>query len=312
VGQYLTSYTKEPVDTIITAGLDTIFFDNNRYNAAFDGESFSGDAFITQLRRRARNWNFTVDYNQVAPAYRTEIGYDPWNDYRNFSIFTRYNFWIDDGILERITPWSNFNGRWNFDNIRRWGQYNLALEGRLRLVQTYFQILFGTGSELWNGIEYDNLHTYEFDLSSRLNDKLGYYIGFDRSKVVARYLDTKGNETEVYAEIDLKPIDRLTIEPNLSYSRSTDVYTGEELYSGYITRTRIQFQANRELSLRFVIQYNDFRPEKWEFDPLLTYRLSSFSVFYAGSTYDYKKFPSTPWKRISRQYFMKLQYMFRI
>jgi hypothetical protein len=315
VGQYLTSYTKEPVDTIITAGLDTIFFDNNRYNAAFDGESFSGDAFITQLRRRARNWNFTVDYNQVAPAYRTEIGYDPWNDYRNFSIFTRYNFWIDDGILERITPWSNFNGRWNFDNIRRWGQYNLALEGRLRLVQTYFQILFGTGSELWNGIEYNNLHTYEFDLSSRLNDKLGYYIGFDRSKVVARYLDTKGNETEVYAEIDLKPIDRLTIEPNLSYSRSTDVYTGEELYSGYITRTRIQFQANRELSLRFVIQYNDFRPEKWEFDPLLTYRLSSFSVFYAGSTYDYNKFiyyPSTPWKLTSRQYFMKLQYMFRI
>ena len=319
VGQYLTSYTKEPVDTIITAGLEDIRFDNDRYNAAFDGESFSGDAFITQLRRRARNWNFTVDYNQVAPAYRTETGYDPWNDYRNFSVFTRYNFWIEDGILERLTPWSNFDGRWNFDNVKKWNHYNFAIEGRLRFVQTYFQILYGTGSELWNGINYENLRTYEFDLASRLSDKLGYYIGYDRSKVVARYLDTEGNETEIYAEIDLKPIDRLTIEPNISYSRSTDVSTGEELYSGYISRTRIRFQANRELSLRFVIQYNDFS-EKWEFDPLFTYRLSSFSVFYAGSTYDYDKFeinPSTSqsysdWKVTSRQYFMKLQYMFRI
>jgi hypothetical protein len=319
VGQYLTSYTKEPVDTILTAGLEDVRFDNDRYSAAFDGESFSGDAFIAQLRRRARNWNFTVDYNQVAPSYRTETGYDPWIDYRNFSVFTRYNFWIEDGILERITPWIYSDGRWYFDNVKRWDNYNFGLEGRLRLVQTYYQILFGTGSELWNGIEYDNLHTYEFDLASRLSDKLGYYIGYDRSKVVARWLNTKGNETEVYAEIDLKPIDRLTIEPNLSYSRSIDVNTGEELYSGYITRTRIQFQANRELSLRFVIQYNDFS-EKWEFDPLFTYRISSFSVFYAGSTYDYDKFeinPSTPdrytdWKVTSRQYFMKLQYMFRI
>ena len=269
--------------------------------------------------QRARNWNFTVDYNQVAPAYRTETGYDPWNDYRNFSIYTNYNNWIDDGLLERVTPWIYNEARWYFDNVKRWDHYNFGIEGRLRFAQTYFAAMFGTGSELWNGVDYHNLNTYEFDLGIHPSDKFGFYIGFDRSKVVARWLDTKGNETEVYAEIDLKPIDRLTIEPNVSYSRSTDVNSGEELYSGYISRTRIQYQANRELSLRFVIQYNDFN-EKWEFDPLLTYRLSSFSVFYAGSTYDYDKFeinPSTPerytdWRMTSRQYFMKLQYMFRI
>jgi hypothetical protein len=319
VGQYLTSHTKEPVDTTITSELEDVLFDKNRYTAAFDGESYSGDAFITQFRRRARCWNFTVDYNQVAPAYRTETGYDPWNDYRNFSIYTNYNNWVDKGLLERVTPWIYTEGRWYFDNVKRWDHYNFGIEGRLRLAQTYFAVMFGTGSELWNSIDYENLHTYEFDLASQLSDKIGYYIGFDRSKVVARWLDTKGNETEVYAEIDLKPIDRLIIEPNISYSRSTDVNSGEELYDGFITRTRIQYQANRELSLRFVIQYNDFS-EKWEFDPLLTYRLSSFSVFYAGSTYDYDKFeinPSTPerytdWRMSSRQYFMKLQYMFRI
>jgi hypothetical protein len=319
VGQYITSHTEEPVDTTISADLEDILFDNNRYTAAFDGESYSGDAFIAQFRRRAHAWNFTADFNQVAPAYRTETGYDPWNDYRNFSIYTNYNFWIDDGILERLTPQIYSDGRWYFDNRERWDHFNFGLEGRLRYAQTYFQVLIGTSSELWNGIKYKNLNTYELDFSASPGNKIRFYVGLDRSKVVARLLDTKGNETEIYAEITLKPIDRLTIEPNVSFSRSTDVNTGEELYNGYISRTRIQYQANRELSFRFVVQYNDFS-RKWEFDPLLTYRLSSFSVFYAGSTYDYDKFDIetataekyTDWRLSSRQYFMKLQYMFRI
>ena len=319
VGQYISSYTKEPVDTSLTSGLEDVLFDNDRYTAAFDGESFSGDAFILQFRRRARSWDLTFDFNQVAPSYRTETGYDPWNDYRNFSAYSNYNIWFDDGIIERITPWTYNEARWDFDNEKRWDHYNVGIEGRLRLAQIYYQFQFGTGSELWNEINYKNLHTYEFDFSSQLGDRWGFYVGLDRSKVVARYLDTVGNETEVYAEIDLKPVDRLTIEPNFSYSRSTDVNSGEELYNGFISRTRIQFQANRELSTRFVIQYNHLS-KKWEFDPLFTYRLGSFSVFYAGSTYDYNKYDreispterTSDWKLSSRQYFMKLQYMFRI
>lgn len=319
VGQYITSHTKEFVDTTISSELQDILFDKDRYTAAFDGESYSGDAFIAQLRRRARNWNFTMDYNQVAPAYRTETGYDPWNDYRNFSVNTNYTFWIDGGLLERVTPWTYNEARWYFDNVKRWDHYNIGLESHLRMAQIYFSFSYGTGSELWNGIRYKNLDRYELDFSSNPNDKIGFYIGADRSKTVARYLDTVGNETSVYAEIDLKPIDRITIEPNVSYASSTDVYSGDELYSGYITRARIQLQANRELSFRFVLQYNDFS-RNWEFDPLLTYRLGSFSVFYAGSSYDYNRLETDDsivpkqidWRMTSRQYFMKLQYLFRL
>ncbi|UCE66463.1 MAG: carbohydrate binding family 9 domain-containing protein [Candidatus Zixiibacteriota bacterium] len=319
VGQYITSYTKEPEDTTITSGLEDILFDKDRYTAAFNGESYSGDAFIAQFRRRARNWNFTLDYNQVAPAYRTETGYDPWNDYRNFSVYSNYNFRIDEGMFEMVTPQIYTERRWNFDNEKKWNSYNFSVDSHLRLAQTYFYAEVGSGSEFWNGVDYQNLWGYELNIGSRLNDKIGYGIYFGQERNIARWLNTKGIETEIYADVNLKPTDRLIIEPNLSYSRSTDANTGEELYSGYITRTRIQYQANRELSLRFVIQYNDFN-QKWEFDPLLTYRLSSFSVFYAGSTYDYDKFeinPLTPerytdWRMSSRQYFMKLQYMFRI
>ncbi len=74
-------------------------------------------------------------------------------------------------------------------------------------------------------------------------------------------------------------------------------------------------------------QYNDFY-KTWDFDPLVTYRISPFSLFYIGTTYDYEKIyglnedgdiivPDGDNGRDitrlrSRQFFMKLQYLFQI
>jgi hypothetical protein len=314
VGQYLTSLTREPDDPGLSSDIEDIDFYDGKHTASLDGEWYSGDAFITQFRRRSRHLDFTVDYNQVEPAYRTQTGYDPWNDYRNFSIYSNYVFYTD-GIFERIIPQVYTDRRWNFNNERKWHHTDATLETRLSYAQTYFMVSYFTGSEKWSGVNFDNLWDIDFNLGSRISDQLGYGVYFGRGQGVARWLLQKGNETDIYAYLDLKPIDRLVIEPNFNFSRSTDTETGEELFSGYIMRTRIQFQANRELSFRFVIQYNDFG-EKWEFDPLLTYRLSPFSVFYVGSTYDFDNLAADDgdpanWRMSSRQFFMKLQYLFQ-
>ncbi|MCP4580548.1 MAG: carbohydrate binding family 9 domain-containing protein [candidate division Zixibacteria bacterium] len=315
VGQYVTSHTIEQDDSVLSEGLDDTF-DDDKYTAAFDGESFSGDAFITQLRRRARNWNFTIDYNQVAPAYRTETGYDPWNDYRNFSIFTRYAFYIENGIFEQITPMANFDSRFKFNNDRRWANLNMGIESHIRFAQTYFSAWYSKGTETWDDLEYKDLWSAEFDLGSTINDQLGYYVGFDIGHAVAFGPQAVGQETELYAEVDLKPLDRLIIEPNVSFLRSSGIDgIDTTYYSGYITRTRFRYQANKELSVRLVVQYNDFS-ERWDFDPLITYRISPFSVFYFGSTHDvtklyYESADPDQWKQTERQFFMKLQYLFR-
>jgi len=65
-----------------------------------------------------------------------------------------------------------------------------------------------------------------------------------------------------------------------------------------------------------VVQYNDSW-NNWDIDPLLTYRISPFSVFYVGSTHDITELTGEPndrkiWKQTSQQFFMKLQYLFRI
>ena len=59
-----------------------------------------------------------------------------------------------------------------------------------------------------------------------------------------------------------------------------------------------------------------YESRQWDVDPLLTYRISPFSMFYIGSTHDYRDLnrnPESPsdWKMTERHFFMKLQYLFQ-
>jgi len=62
-----------------------------------------------------------------------------------------------------------------------------------------------------------------------------------------------------------------------------------------------------------VLEYDDFG-KNLAIQPLVTYRISPFSVFYIGSShdleYEFRGHNSVPDER-SRQYFMKLQYLFQ-
>jgi len=315
VGQYLTTFTTEPTDSVASAGFQDVTFDDGKHTAALDGESFHGDGFIAQFRRRARHLNITVDYNQVSPTYRTQVGYDPWNDYRNLSVFSNYTIYLQNRVFNRLNPQFYMENRWNYDNKRKWQHVVGGLTTQMNFAQTGMGTQYSRGSENWWGIQFDDLWSWNVFLNSQLNDRIGFYMSYDYGVGPAVWVPAKGNEQSIYAEFILKPIDRMTIEPNFNFTRNSHTETGERFYNGYITRTRIQFQANRELSVRFVLQYNNFS-DKWEFDPLLTYRLSSFSVFYVGSTYDFDNYAPEPrnpadWHMSSRQFFMKLQYLFR-
>lgn len=97
--------------------------------------------------------------------------------------------------------------------------------------------------------------------------------------------------------------------------RSYDEDSGAELFRDFIARGEISYQGSRELSLRLILQYRD-RDSAWDADPLLTYRLNPLSTFFLGSSRDYRNLteidPGGPgWRLTHRQYFLKLQYLFR-
>ncbi|UCD16242.1 MAG: carbohydrate binding family 9 domain-containing protein [Candidatus Zixiibacteriota bacterium] len=340
-GQYLITYTKEPNDSALFYNRYT--FDQDKYTLGFDGESYTGYAFISRFRRIARHWGLFIDYNQVGRAYRTQVGYDPWVNYRNLTGWTGYTLYFDEGIFERMTPQVSTNSRWNFEDERKWSHYNASWSGRLRLAQTNFSVTYGTGMEVWSGIRYNDLWHISFNTNSRFSDQFGYYLSAERGIGPARYVMAKGNEISFSTGLDFKPIDRLLIEPNFDYVHSSHTKTGEKLFENYVIRTRLRLQATRALSLRLVVQHTyryELQPiwngtsieyvtltdKHWNVDPLITFRISPFSVFYIGTTYDYKRLPDDPypfrsskpnpslspnWKLSSRKFFMKLQYLFQ-
>jgi len=335
VGQVVYSHTAEPDGIPVRAGRT---FDGGRHTVDLDGETYSGTAFITELRRRSRHWNFTLDYNQLDPTYRTQTGYDPWNDQRNAFIFTSYTFRRASGLLESVAPAFFADTRWNMDGRRKWQHANAQVNTQLRRAQTRVGFGYSLGSETWGDVDFDDLYTVYANCDTRPHDAIALGVAWSHGRGPAFSTLGLGNETALSLAMELKPFDRLIIEPTLDYVRSEDAGTGAFLFRQTIARARLRFQANPRLSLRLVLQHTDTEdPEsmraaqsgdfplyhmyygrKWEIDPLLTYRLNSFSVFYLGSTFDYRDFnaafPDLPSDRrlTERQYFTKVQYLFQM
>ncbi|MCB2230967.1 carbohydrate binding family 9 domain-containing protein [bacterium] len=341
-GQFVSSFTGEPNSPGASARLNGVLFDQGSRTAVFDGESFSGNAGYASLQRRARDWNFNITYSQVDPAYRTETGYDPWVDYRDGDIGTWYNIYPESGPFQQIQQQVSVNGRWQYDGTRKWLYQNANFRADLRWAQTYVQVNAFRGTETWTSrldasrfVDYGTLYGAELNFGGHLSHQMGYNISLNRRREVARFAEAVGNQNTVAVSLDFKPIDRLVIEPDFQYVRSTHLESDRELYRQYIVRTKLSLQLNRELSVRLIVQhdnskaalyqgetangpaYYDWSDQTWEIDPLITYRLSSFSVLHAGSTHSFDFFPETEqvgntWKLNARQFFIKLQYLFQV
>jgi hypothetical protein len=117
----------------------------------------------------------------------------------------------------------------------------------------------------------------------------------------------------------VRPSQRLEFNTSFNYARMRSRERVEELFAGYILRTRTNVNFTRSLSVRLVVQYNDFS-ERVDVEPLLTYRVNPFTVFYVGTTSRFEEFQaddwdsltSNDWQPSSRQVFAKLQYQFRL
>ncbi|MEZ5357314.1 MAG: DUF5916 domain-containing protein [Candidatus Zixiibacteriota bacterium] len=348
-GQFVYAMTKEPNYGNVPGG--SLTFNHDKHDVALNNESYDGFGYIFRFMRNSRTWNFTFNHNAVSPGYRTQLGYDPLNNYRDLMIFANYVSYFDKSdILERSAIWVNAYNRWNFDGLKKNQNVNIGLNNNLRYMQTQINAEYGRGMERYDGIDYDDIWDATISLYTRPSDAYGHYIQFAFGRTIAYAYNIRGNEIAIETNATFKPIDRITIEPNFRLSTShTDLQyydagsgmassDNRELYRQMIVRVRLQLQVSKQMSLRLVTQYNNTRSrfrggdsefagddvfysgKRLDIDPLITYRLSSFSVFYLGSTSGYRNYdvsslgdpvPEYEWKLAQRQFFMKLQYLFQ-
>jgi hypothetical protein len=316
-GQFMATHTAEPDDDILSQYLPDTTFDNGKYTAAFDGESFSGTGGLAGFACQSREVYAYVRAYQRTPTFHADNGYQPRNGDRWTLGDFQYYIRPTKTILTRLTPGFSCGRIWDFNGLRKEEWLTATLNGNFRFAQSGFWTEVETRGERFAGVDFADIWSAAGEVwATPMPDvDLGGNVVFGHQ--IARSALAMGRELTLQTWADLRLLGRVLVEPSIIYTESRDIDTDKMYYCGYIVRTRLGCQVNREFSLRLVTEYNNFS-RQWNVDPLLTYRINPFSTFYLGATYDYDRFDQVGPNHIDtmttlskRQFFLKLQYLFQ-
>ena len=318
--QVVGSHSQEPDDPTLTEGVNDLKFDNGRHTVAYDGESFFGNAMYASVERDARTWSWDVDYWQFSPTFRVDNGFETRNDMRRVSMYQGLSFWPGASWIDRVGPGVFGQMAWNWSGQKKSDYVQLWLNAQLT-GQTSLEPAFEIENERFGGVDFTGLTNLRLFANSNFSEpvRLGFFVAHgDR---IARNLETPelgtGTDAEVFGTINL--FGRFLFQPSVQYS---DLYTQAdhtEVFKGFVFRTRASLQFSRELFVRLIVQWDDFSGQL-SFEPLLTYRLNPFTVFYIGATSGYSDFgrrddidlpAEAGLAQTSRQFFLKFQYLLR-
>ena len=317
--QVLASHTEE-VDNLALvpdSAFNASTFDDGKYTAGLDGESYWGHAFLGALGRNTDNFNGSVQYFELSPTFRADNGFEPANNLRSAQANVGYTKRFEKStVLDYVNGYVTVTREWNFDDWFQKDEWiSPNVEVKFRTAQIGMHANYMARNEHFSGVQFNGIWGVHNCLSANLSDALRLSGNVNYGHRIARYALVMGKQLDYGFTANVKPIDRFLISASYGYSRSDDVNTGERLFSQSVFWTRLSLQVSRELSMRVVSQYND-RYKTWDLDPLVTYRINSLTMFYIGSTHDYRANDMAEdgregWDLTERQFFMKLQYLFR-
>jgi hypothetical protein len=316
--QFLSSYTDE-VDNpaLADSAFNASRFDDGKHTAGLDGEAYWGHGVYTSLYRNTSDYWVGANYHERSPTFRADIGFETSNSWRLSELWWGGIVRFDDSeILENISTDMNLARKWNFEGVQKDEWFNGNIQMRFRAGQTSVHMRYMGSNELFGGIRFNGIWLAHTCFSTQPGGALRFGGYVDYGHRIARRDLVMGKEIVSGLWADVKPIDRLLISSSFDYIQSDNLKTGIRLFSQSVFRSRLSLQLSRELSTRLVLQYND-RWDTWDADPLITYRINPFSIFYIGSTHDYRDLNPVDhgregWTLVDRQYFLKLQYLFQL
>lgn len=310
---FLNSITREINDTTYK---NTGRFDYDKYSNALDGEYFSGIQTYLNLNKSSRNWNFSITYSSSPPEIRRDNGFISSNDYRTFSTWQGYLFYLEKGILLRmetsVQGSVRYNFNWDFKEVYFMPQIWLRFVNQISTSIRYLCV----NNEEFRGVFLKHANRVLFDLNvNSLQEIRG-----GMSLAIGKYIVRNDNPYvgwgfEVSLWGDIKPIKNIVISPSLDYFELSESYMGSKIYAGYIFRTTGVYQISKPLSLRLITELNTFS-STFSINPLVSFKPNPFTVFYLGFTSQYDQLvPQTGYAKYvisDRQLFLKIQYLFRI
>jgi hypothetical protein len=289
-------------------------FDGGKHTADLDGESFTGYALYTSFERSARTWTFDIDYWNFSPTFRADNGFIVRNDQHQGNIWTGLGFRPNGRVLINWFPSVSVGRVWNHRGTIKDGWIRTELSARFRGQTVIWTQLLLSGEEL-RGVFFDDIRIFNFEVenSALKSVYIGSHLSYGNTIARNENPPVMGRTFEIDVWGGFKPLQQFTIEPELSYFKLNNRDTKAKIAEGSVFRTRFNYQLTRELFVRMIVQYDDF-DQALSLEPLVTYKINPFTVFYVGSNYamNYDIKGRIDSSLHSRQFFLKFQYLFSV
>lgn len=283
--------------------------------------TLSDMAFGAQFEHQGRNLNYYLEYDDVGPEFRADLGFMPRVDYRELEGGVSYGWRRNRGWWSQIrlgTSWERSEdrqGRFLFEM----NSVNLTFQGAM---QSYFYVYGYRMREDYLGRVYpewaaESLLQFRPIAAMQLTlyGNLGDAVDYENARPAWQVQANPG--------LTLNLGRRLAFELDHNYKRMN--VGGRELFTANITQAKLIYHINLRLFLRAIGQYVDYRYNAANYtfavDPvyrhfftqfLFSYQLNPRTVLFLGYSDNARGTQDYRLTRSDRTVFMKLSYSWQI
>jgi hypothetical protein len=285
-------------------------FGRTGFNAAFNGEEYTGNGIHINLSHSQRSYNFGLTANNFSPTYQTYNGSFSQNGYRQFYMNQGYTAYPESSFIDRGSIGFNANLQFDFYGLKK-EQFvqpymSLTLKGQTN-INVQGMVVY---DERFGGIWFTGINRFFFEVNSRPLNEISLSAYGQFGKFIHRSdSPTLGKGHNLGASITVKPGSQWNISFSYDRARLADRKSGELFYDGNIYRAVMIYQYSSEIFFRTILQYDSFG-RGIQLYPLFSYKLNAFTTFYAGATSNYRNYgDEMGMTNTDQQYFVKVQYL---
>jgi len=267
-------------------------------------------AFNFSFNHQDRHLNISVDWFSVHPEFEAALGFLRRKDIHSLNVRAGYTFLPQNDYVISITPSISYRRvhDFNWQLTDKDVDYSLMISGWR---QSFIFINYSDTFERYNGIGLKprQLRASLFSAPfSWLSGRIGFNTGSSIYYSENPYL---GYSQSVEGEIKFLPIQNLVATIRLEDLKFYEFRGGPEVYRVTILSQRVNFQVNRALFFRAIVDYNSYY-KKVYLSGLIGYELNPGTCFYLGMEEHRERPNAGPYELTGRYYFLKFSYWWRI
>lgn len=311
-----------------------------------DGSELAGPAYDATLDFTSRKVGYFFKYSDISKGFRTQAGFIQRPDVRETTNFFRYTFRPEGKNFISWGPKLILLHSWDHDGTRLNTSYLPQIDFEFAR-QTFVSVYYATEDELLRPRDFPgltnnlNLHRVnrgiEFNSSyfSKVTVQGDFRVGQRNHFVPAPgMLPSLEDRVSGLLNITVRPVTPLRIDNTYIYEKLEQRGGGATIFNNHILRSKWNWQFNREMSLRAILQYDALIPNEsltflrreknFNADFLFTYLPHPGTAFYLGYNSNLQNLDPalrqgefgilrTKDRFINdgRQLFVKLSYLFR-